>query len=157
MARIVLGVAGAGKSALCDEFMAFVQGRRTGSDRKALCAKMFPSDLDVPPLRLVTVLNEALLRTQSKLSEAQGHLAAGRRHARRLASTAAQLDIKSSEYRIDDETHGLTGTSPLTTRINVYTDHMWPDNVAIVLAFDLVDLAVRWDVLRQAEVHDERR
>ena len=136
MARVVQGVAGAGKSALCDEFMASVQGQRNGGGRRALCAKMFPSDLDAPPLRFVAALNEALLRTQSKLPGAQGQLAAGRRHARQLASTAAQLGFKSSEYRINDETHGLTETSPLTTCINVYADHMWPDDDVVVLAFD---------------------
>lgn len=136
MARVVQGVAGAGKSSLCDEFMASVQGQQTGGGKRALCAKIFPSDLDAPPLRFVAALNEELLRTQTKLPGAQGHFAAGRRHARQLASTAVQLGFKSSEYRINDETHGLTEASPLTTCINVYADHMWPDDVAIVLSFD---------------------
>ena len=135
MTRIVQGVPGAGKSSLCDEFMQSIQGRTIGG-RQALCAKMSPGDLDAPPLRFAATLNEALLRTQSKVPSVRGDVAACGRHVRQLASTAAQLGFKSSEYRINDETHGLAETSPLTTCINAYADHMWPEDVVVVLAFD---------------------
>ena len=59
MTRIVQGVPGAGKSSLCDEFLASVQGQRIG-DRRVLCAKLHPSDLDLPPLSLVAKLTEVL-------------------------------------------------------------------------------------------------
>ena len=44
MTRVVQGVPGAGKSSLCDEFMASVQGRILAG-RRVLCAKLDPSNL----------------------------------------------------------------------------------------------------------------
>ena len=133
MTRIVQGVPGAGKSSLCDEFVASVQGRKIGG--RVLCAKLGPNALDLPPLRLTTELNEALLRLAADLPQA-GYVASGLAHARRLASTAGQLGFKTSEYKLNDEIHGLNEHSSLVACINAYADHMWPDDAVLVLAVD---------------------
>ena len=133
MTRIVQGVPGAGKSSLCDEFVASVQGRKIGG--RVLCAKLGPHALDLPPLRLTTELNEALLRLAADLPQA-GYVASGLAHARRLASTAGKLGFKTSECKLNDEIHGLNEHSSLVACINAYADHMWPDDAVLVLAVD---------------------
>ena len=135
MTHIVQGVPGAGKSSLCDEFLGAVQGTEIAG-RVALCAKVDPSVLDVPPLRLVAAVTEELRRTHALLAGVRGLMAAGRRHAGLLLDVAGQLIFRSGEQRLNAEAHGLTDESPLTTCINAHAEHMWPDNAVVVLAFD---------------------
>ena len=59
MMRVVQGVPGAGKSSLCDEFMASVQGTMLAG-RRVLCAKLDPSNLAQPPLEMVNKLTDSL-------------------------------------------------------------------------------------------------
>ena len=135
MTHIVQGVPGAGKSSLCDEFL----GRMQGTDiagRVALCAKMDPSALDAPPLRLAAAVTEQLRRTHALLTGVRGLAATGRRHMGLLLDAAGQLAFKTGEHRLNAQAHGLTDESPLTTCVNAHADHMWPDNAVIVLAFD---------------------
>ena len=126
MTRIVQGVPGSGKTSLCAEFLASVQGQRLGGGQ-ALCAQLHPSDLDLPPLSLVGFLTETL--RQGMASDAAGGV-------RKLVSTALQVRFDMSEYKIHNETHGLTMESNLAACIGSYAEHMWPEGAVIVLAFD---------------------
>ena len=135
MTHIVQGVPGAGKSSLCDQFLGAVQGTDIAG-KVALCAKMDPSVLNAPPLRLISALTEELRRTHALLTGVRGLAAAGRRHVGLLLDAAGQLAFKTGEHQLNAEAHGLTDESPLTTCINAHADHMWPDNAVIVLAFD---------------------
>ena len=135
MTHIVQGVPGAGKSSLCDEFLGAVQGTDVAG-KVVLCAKMDPSVLDAPPLRLVAAVTEELRRTHAQLAGVRGLVAAGRRHAGLVFDAAGQLVFKTGEHRLHAQAHGLTDQSPLTTCVNAHADHMWPDNAVIVLAFD---------------------
>ena len=134
MTRIVQGVPGAGKSSLCDEFLASVQGQRIG-DRRVLCAKLHPSDLDLPPLSLVAKLTEVLPK-ELALLPSTGRFAPVSTTLRKMASTVLQVGFRTSEYRIHNETHGLTESSDLGTCIGSYSKHMWPPDALVVLAFD---------------------
>ena len=135
MARVVQGVPGAGKSSLCDEFMANVQGQRMGS-RRVLCAQLDPSDLDLPPLALVGKLTETLPK-ELALVPGSGRFAASTAGTlRKLASTALQVGFRTSEYRLHNETHGLSESSDLGTCIASYAQHMWPEDICVVLALD---------------------
>ena len=135
MTHVVQGVPDAGKSSLCDQFLGAVQGTDVAG-KVALCAKMDPSVLDAPPLRLVAAVTEELRRTHALLTGVRGLAAAGRRHAGLLLDAAGQLVFRTSEHQLNAEAHGLTDASPLTTCINAHADHMWQDNAVIVLAFD---------------------
>ena len=115
MTRIVQGVPGAGKSSLCDEFLASVQGQRIG-DRRALCAKLHPSDLGLPPLSLVAKLTEVLPK-ELALLPSTGRFAPVSTTLRKMASTVLQVGFRTSEHRIHNETHGLTESSDLGTCI----------------------------------------
>ena len=135
MTHIVQGVPGAGKSSLCDEFLGLTQGTDIAG-KVALCAKMDPSALDAPPLRLVAAVTEQLRRTHALLTGVRGLAATGRRHMGLLLDAAGQLAFKTGEHQLNAQAHGLTDESPLPTCINAHADHMWPDNAVIVLAFD---------------------
>ena len=71
MTRLVQGVPGAGKSSLCDEFMASVQGTEV-TGRRVLCAKLDPSNLAQPPLELV---NKADRLAAPRAGAGAGHAA----------------------------------------------------------------------------------
>ena len=135
MTHIVQGVPGAGKSSLCDQFLGAVQGTDVAG-KVALCAKMDPSVLDAPPLRLAAAVTEELRRTHALLAGVRGLAAAGRRHVGLLLDAAGQLAFKTGEHQLNAQAHGLTDESPLSTCINAHADHMWPDSAVIVLAFD---------------------
>ena len=135
MTRIVQGVPGAGKSSLCDEFLASIQGQQI-EGRRVLCAKLHPSDLDLPPLSLVAKLTEVLPKELALLPSTGRFATMASAAVRKAASTVLQVGFRTSEYRIHNETHGLTESSDLGTCIGSYSKHMWPHDALIVLAFD---------------------
>ncbi len=136
MLRVVQGVPGAGKSALCGAFMASVHGKMFGGHR-VLCAQMPLGTLNSSPLSFVSALNDELLRTQAALSGMTGAIGAGRLHTKQMANMAMMLGFKGrSEYKLNNEAHGLTESSPLNVCINAYADHMWPDDAVVALTFD---------------------
>ena len=132
--RIVQGVPGAGKTSLCDEFLASVQGQVVGG-RRVLCAWLHPSDLNLPPLSLVAKLTEVLPK-ELALLPTTGRFAKASETLRKAASTVLQMGFRTSEYRIHNETHGLSEASDLGTCIASYSKHMWPQDALVVLAFD---------------------
>ena len=106
MTRLVQGVPGAGKSALCDEFMASVQGTELAG-RRVLCAKLDPSNLAQPPLELVNKLTDSL-----------------------------QVMRRPSVRQMHEASHSLTAESDLGTCVSAHAERLWPKNALVVLAFD---------------------
>ena len=104
--------------------------------RRVLCAQLDPSDLDLPPLLLVGKLTETLPKALALLPGSGRFAASTRGTLRKLASTALQVGFRMSEYRLHNETHGLSESSDLGTCIASYAQHMWPEDICIVLALD---------------------
>ena len=135
MTRIVQGVPGAGKSSLCDEFLASVQGQLCGG-RRVLCAKLPTKELDQPPLSLVGRLANTLPEELAQVP-ATGRFVSGRDpQFRRMASTVLQVLRRPSLGTMHNATHGLTDASSLSACIDAYVQQIWPKDVLIVLAFD---------------------
>ena len=135
MTRIVQGVPGAGKSSLCDEFLASVQGQLC-SGRRVLCAKLPTKELDQPPLGLVGRLANTLPEELAQVP-ATGRFVSGRDpQFQRMASTVLQVLRRPSLGTMHNATHGLTDASSLSACIDAYVQHIWPKDVVIVLAFD---------------------
>ena len=135
MTRVVQGVPGAGKSSLCDEFMASVQGRVLAG-RRVLCAKLDPSNLAQPPLELVNKLTDSLPRALAQVPGTQRFVAD--RHARfaELASAALQVMRRQSVREMHAAGHGLTAESDLGACVSVHARRLWPKDALVVLAFD---------------------
>ena len=135
MTRVVQGVPGAGKSSLCDEFMASVQGTVLAG-RRVLCAKLDPSNLAQPPLELVNKLTDSLPRALAQVPATQRFVAD--RHARftELASAALQVMRRPSVREMHDASHGLTAESDLGACVSAHARRLWPKDALVVLAFD---------------------
>ena len=135
MMRVVQGIPGAGKSALCDEFMASVQGKVLAG-RRVLCAKLDPSDLDQPPLQLVNKLTDSLPRALAQVPGTERFI--GDRHALfgELASAALQVMRRPSVREMHAASHGLTTESGLGACVSAYVRRLWPKDALVVLAFD---------------------
>ena len=128
MTRVVQGVPGAGKSSLCDEFMASVQGTVLAG-RRVLCAKLDPSNLAQPPLEMVNKLTDSLPRALAQVPGTQRFVA-------ELASAALQVMRRPSVREMHDASHGLTAESDLGTCISAHARRLWPKDALVVLAFD---------------------
>lgn len=135
MTRVVQGVPGAGKSALCDEFMAQVQGRVLAG-RRVLCAKLDPSNLAQPPLELVNKLTDSLPRALAQVPGTGRFVADKHALFSELASTALQLKRRQSVREMQTASHGLTAESDLGACISAHARRLWPKDVLVVLAFD---------------------
>ena len=135
MTRLVQGVPGAGKSALCDEFMASVQGTVLAG-RRVLCAKLDPSNLAQPPLELVNKLTDSLPRALAQVPGTQRFVAD--RHVRfaEPASAALQVMRRPSVRQMHEASHGLTAESDLGACVSAHAERLWPKNALVVLAFD---------------------
>ena len=59
MFRVVHGLPGRGKTALCEHFLASIHGRKS-SGHKLFGVQLDPADLDQPPLRLVAQITDLL-------------------------------------------------------------------------------------------------
>ena len=135
MTRVVQGVPGAGKSALCDEFMASVQGRALAG-RRVLCAKLDPSNLAQPPLELANKLTDSLPRALAQVPGTERFVADGHALFGGLASTALQLMRRQSVREMHAASHGLTAESDLGACVSAHARRLWPKDVLVVLAFD---------------------
>ena len=135
MMRVVQGVPGAGKSSLCDEFMASVQGSVLAGLR-VLCAKLDPSSLAQPPLELVNNLTDLLPRELAQVPGTERFVAD--RHAlfADLASAALQVMRRPSIREMHAASHGLTVESGLGACVSAHARHLWPKDALVVLAFD---------------------
>ena len=124
MFRVVQGLPGAGKTALCERFLDSIDGQQVG-ERRAFGVKLHPGVLSRPPLELAMRITEEL---------PAGALG---KHFRNVVSTGSQaVGPKKSIYEMTNANHGLSRDSDLTACLNVYADRHWGENVAIALAFD---------------------
>ena len=124
MFRVVQGLPGAGKTALCERFLESIDGLRV-SGRRMFGVKLHPAVLSRPPLELAMQITEAL------------PLGALGKHFRNVVSTGAQIaGPRKSIFEMTNANHGLSRDSDLTACLNVYADRHWGENVAIALAFD---------------------
>ena len=124
MFRVVQGLPGAGKTALCERFLASIEGLNVGS-RRTFGVKLHPADLSRPPLELAMQITEEL------------PVGALQAHFRNLVSTSSQvLGAKRSIFEMTNANHGLSRDSGLTGCLNVYAERHWGRNLAIALAFD---------------------
>ena len=135
MTRIIQGVPGAGKSSLCDEFLASVQGKLI-QGRRILCAKLHPEELGQPPLGLVGGLANALPESLAEVPGTGRFVSIRHPQFQRLASTALQVFRRPSVREMHDAAHGLTSESTLGACINTYAKRVWPKDAVLVLAFD---------------------
>ena len=135
MTRIVQGVPGAGKSSLCDEFLASVQGRLCRG-RRILCAKLPTKELDQPPLSLVGRLANTLPEELAQVPATGRFVSSRDPQFWRMASTILQVSRRPSLSTMHHATHGLTDASSLSACIDAYVQHLWPKDIVIVLAFD---------------------
>ena len=124
MFRVVQGLPGAGKTALCERFLESIKGLKIG-DRRAFGVQLHPAALSRPPLELAMQITEEL--PVGALGE----------HFRNVLSTGSQvLGPKKSIFEMTNANHGLSRDSDLTACLNVYATRHWGENVAIALAFD---------------------
>ena len=135
MTRIVQGVPGAGKSSLCDEFMASVQGRVLAG-RRVLCAKLDPSNLAQPPLELVNKLTDSLPRSLAQVPGTERFVADRHVLFAELASAALQVMRRQSVREMHAASHGLTPESDLGACVSAHARRLWPKDALVVLAFD---------------------
>ena len=124
MFRVVQGLPGAGKTALCERFLDSIDGLQIGG-RRTFGVKLHPAVLSRPPLELAMQVTEEL------------PLGALGRHFRNVVSTGSQVvGAKKSIFELTNANHGLSRDSDLTACLNVYADRHWGENVTIALAFD---------------------
>ena len=124
MFRVVQGLPGAGKTALCERLLESINGMRVGG-RRAFGVKLHPGVLGRPPLELAMRITEEL------------PVGALGKHFRNVVSTGSQaIGAKRSLFEVTNANHGLSRDSDLTACLNVYADRHWGENVAIALAFD---------------------
>ena len=135
MTRLVQGAPGAGKSALCDEFMASIQGRVLAG-RRVLCAKLDPSNLAQPPLELVNKLTDSLPRALAQVPGTARFIADRHAGFAELASAALQVMRRPSLREMHAASHGLTAESDLGACVAVHARRLWPKDALVVLAFD---------------------
>ena len=124
MFRVVQGLPGAGKTALCERFLESIDGLHVGG-RRAFGVQLHPAVLSRPPLELAMQVTEEL------------PIGALGKHFRNVACTGAQVvGPKKSVFEMTNANHGLSRDSDLTACLNVYANRHWGENVAIALAFD---------------------
>ena len=124
MLRVVQGLPGAGKTALCERFLESIDGQQVGG-RRTFGVKLHPGVLSRPPLELAMQITEEL---------PAGALG---KHFRNVVSTGSQVvGPRKSIFEMTNANHGLWRDSDLTACLNVYADRHWGENVAIALAFD---------------------
>ena len=124
MFRVVQGLPGAGKTALCERFLQSIDGLHVGN-RRTFGVKLHPAVLSRPPLELAMQVTEEL------------PVGALGKHFRNAVSTGSQVvGPRKSIFEITNANHGLSRDSDLAACLNVYADRHWGENVAIALAFD---------------------
>ncbi len=124
MFRVVQGLPGAGKTALCERFLESIDGQHVGG-RRTFGVKLHPGVLSRPPLELAMQITEEL------------PVGALGKHFRNVVSTGSQVvGPRKSIFEMTNANHGLSRDSDLTACLNVYAERHWGENVAIALAFD---------------------
>ena len=142
MTRVVQGVPGAGKTAICDEFIRRHQGEDIawfdedgGKHRAAVfCVDLSPSALNAPPLTFVQGIHEKWLRHCRSLEA--GLKQAGRAHLSRLSDIVRLWLRRSTEHESVEKTGALTERSSLDACVGAYCHDYWGEDMVIALCVD---------------------
>ena len=142
MTRVVQGVPGAGKTAICDEFIRRHQGEDIawfdedgGKHRAAVfCVDLSPSALNAPPLTFVQGIHEKWLRHCRSLDA--GLKQAGRAHLSRLSDIVRLWLRRSTEHESLEKTGALTERSSLDACVGAYCHDYWGEDLVIALCVD---------------------
>ena len=138
MTRIVQGVPGAGKTALCNEFIHKHQSQKIpwldkeGRQHQAalFCVNLPPADINVPPLTFVQGLHERWVDHCRSLEA--GVTKASRAHLNRLADIARLWLKISTEHESVEKSKALTKDSPLGDCISAYSHDYWGKSKMVV-------------------------
>lgn len=133
--RVVHGVPGMGKTALCKEFQRRVNGTQTAG-KTVLTVELDCADFDLPPLKLVQKV-AAKLPARMDLVPGRGEWARRTRGAvRDAAETALLLGIGKTGREAMHRVAGLDDRADLETCINAYAESVWPAQIVIALVAD---------------------
>ena len=142
MTRVVQGVPGAGKTAICNEFIRRHQNEeilwmdQAGRKNKAamFCVDLSPAALNAPPLTFVQGIHEKWLR-HCRSVEA-GLKQAGRAHLSRLSDIVRLWLKRNTEHESVEKTGALTERSSLDACIGAYCHDYWGEDLVIALCID---------------------
>ena len=133
--RVVHGIPGMGKTALCKEFQRRINGTQAAG-RTAVAIELDCADFDLPPLKLVQKI-AAKLPARMDLIPGAGEWARRTRKAAQAAAEAALLFGAGKTGR--EAMHRLAGLddqSDLETCINAYAAGVWPAEIVVALVAD---------------------
>ena len=142
MTCVVQGVPGAGKTAICDEFIRRHQNEeirwldKDGGKRRAaaFCVRLDPSALNAPPLTFVQGIHEQWKRHCRRLEA--GAAKAGRAHLDRLSDIVRLWLKRSTEHEAVEKVGALAEHSSLDACIGAYCHDYWGEDMAIALCID---------------------
>ena len=143
MTRVVQGVPGAGKTAVCDEFISRNQNKdiswvdKDGRKHESalFCLNLDPEDLNTPPLTFVQGLHEQWVDHCRNLEASMAK--AGRAHLSRMSDIARLWLKRSTEHESAVKIKALTEHSSLSTCIGAYSHDYWgKSKLAIALCID---------------------
>ena len=143
MTRVVQGVPGAGKTAVCDEFIRRNQNKEISwadkdgrkQESALFCVNLDPEDLNAPPLTFVQGLHEQWVDHCRSLEA--GMAKAGRAHLGRMSDIVRLWLKRSTEHESAAKIKALTEHSSLSTCIGAYSHDYWgKSKLAIALCID---------------------
>ena len=142
MTRVVQGVPGAGKTAICGEFIRRHQNEeiawvdKAGDKHRAamFCVSLDPDALNAPPLTFVQGIHDKWLRHCRSLEA--GLKQAGRAHLSRLSDIVRLWLKRSTEHESVERISRLTERSSLDACVGAYCQDYWGDDMAIALCID---------------------
>ena len=142
MTRVVQGVPGAGKTAICDEFIRRHQNEeilwvdQAGRKNRAavFCVSLDPDALNAPPLTFVQGIHEKWLRHCRSLEA--GLKQAGRAHLSRLSDIVRLWLRRSTEHESAEKISALTEHSSLDACVGAYCHDYWGEDMVIALCID---------------------
>ena len=138
MTKLVQGIAGAGKTSLCHEFIDQINGEYVNG-HPIVAIKLAPSDLGLNPLALVAKLTTQMPARMDVMPGKSRFMSAVRdirREASHARTAALMLTPSKPGYELTNKEHGLSNRSDLGTCIDVYARGMWAKDVVVVLAVD---------------------
>lgn len=147
--RVVHGVPGMGKTALCKEFQRRVNGVQTAG-RTVVAVEVDCADFDLPPIKLVQKI-AAKLPARMDLIPGGGEWAQRTRSAiRHVAETALLFSTGKTGREAMQRVIGLDDKTDLGTCINAYAGSVWPEETVVALVADEFQACPVSDCVRAA-------
>ena len=135
--RVVQGVPGTGKTALCNEFGRRLLERGEVNGRPVLCASISTADLSRPPVHLIRTINKRCFDAHVKRGAMRTRLGGKGPSADELAGAVVQRLFRGKAWEeIRESAHGLSEASTLASCIDVYTERVWAEGAVVVLMLD---------------------